>query len=117
MHSHDPEKNNTEFQAEFEHILEDAGQGRADFHWFVFPNSDYSYREFTAQCVFQDATFMKSANFCGAKFMRSVNFYGAKFAQSADFDTAEFAETADFSEAIFTRHADFSTARQRQQQR
>jgi hypothetical protein len=36
MHLHDPDKNDSDFQIEFEAILEAAGDGVADFTGFVF---------------------------------------------------------------------------------
>lgn len=106
MHSADPQKNDAEFQREFDRILRDAGNGVADFSSFVFLNSNYGGRSFSARCLFAWVTFMGDANFNRAKFTR-VNFNVATFTRDANFDFATFSEEADFSFAKFAQNANF----------
>jgi len=110
MHSRDPNKSDEEFQKEFESILEKAGDGVADFTRFVFPNADYSGREFKAVCIFQHATFTQNAVFRGATFTRRADFSWASFTQDAVFFGARFTQDADFLGAIFTQAAVFIRA-------
>ncbi|OFW31426.1 MAG: hypothetical protein A3J28_07195 [Acidobacteria bacterium RIFCSPLOWO2_12_FULL_60_22] len=110
MHSRDPNKDNDAFQQEFERILEEAGEGEANFTLFVFPRADYAGREFKARCIFGDATFTQRANFIGATFTQEADFTRATFTQWANFRGATFTERADFSEATFTQRAGFSEA-------
>lgn len=129
MHSRDPGKSDEEFQIEFERILEKAGEGIADFSYFIFPSATYAIREFAACCVFhsvtferrpnflrtefkQDAdfaftTFKQNAFFALAKFNRDANFKGATFERDAIFDRATFAQAADFPGAQFRRAVKF----------
>jgi hypothetical protein len=99
MHSSDPNKDDAEFQAEFERILKEAGTGTADLSYFVFPSANYGEREFTAQCWF-----------AGAKFPRGTLFYRTKFAQRAVFGGAAFMEDSSFWQATFTQDAEFTDA-------
>lgn len=110
MHSRDPGKNDEEFQAEFERILHEAGDGVADFTKFVFPSARYAHREFKAKCVFRGATFTQDADFSGATFRRGANFVNAWFVQNADFGGATFRQDADFSTAVFMGGAYFGAA-------
>ncbi len=132
MHSRHPGKDDAAFQREFERILQEAGEGEADFSRFVFPTSDYYGREFKAQCVFYGATFTQDAafievtfmqaavfmqvtfshgvGFFGATFTRDAVFFEATFTQAAQFSAAAFTQAADFGGAIFTQSADFNGA-------
>jgi uncharacterized protein YjbI with pentapeptide repeats len=109
MHSCDPNKDDAAFQAEFERILQAAGEGAADadFKGFVFPSSNCSGRKFKAHCAFCDATFTRGAHFIRATFTQGANFSGATFTQDADFSTVTFARSANFRDATFTGDADF----------
>jgi uncharacterized protein YjbI with pentapeptide repeats len=106
MHSHDPNKDDAAFQAEFERILREAGDGLADFSQFVFPAARYEGRTFKAKCMFFGATFAGLANFLGATFLRDASFAGAKFLDVAVFGMAKFERMAHFSHAIFSGAAD-----------
>jgi uncharacterized protein YjbI with pentapeptide repeats len=110
IHSRHPAKDNAAFQREFERILQEAGEGEADFSLFVFPNSDYPRREFMARCIFAWATFAQGASFMGATFTQKANFRGSTFTQGADFSGATFTQKASFTVATFTQVADFSEA-------
>jgi hypothetical protein len=110
MHSRDPNKDDAEFQAEFERILRDAGKGIADFCGFVFPSSNYVEREFKPVCVFRWATFTQDAAFSGATFTQDADFSEARFTQDAYFSRATFTQDAHFSRATFTQAAHFSQA-------
>jgi hypothetical protein len=92
MHSKDPNKNNEDFQAEFEHILSEAEQKRAaaDFTRFIFPASDYSGRTFAPVCWFFFATFTQDVHFSWATFNLVASFSHATFIQNADFSRATF---------------------------
>ena len=125
MHSHDPNKDNLAFQAEFQWILDDAGDLLADFTGFVFPSANYSSHEFKALCLFADAKFAQDAMFEWAKFMLGADFTGVTFMKAAQFGHAtftlaaslslvEFTETADFRFAKFMGAADFSLAKFKQ---
>jgi len=107
MHSRDPNKDDAAFQAEFERILEAAGEGIADFTRFVFPSANYTGRIFAARCVFLRATFTQAAWFAGATFTQAADFYGATFTRAADFREATFTQAAFFPRATFTQAADF----------
>jgi len=121
MHSPDPEKSDAAFQEEFEVTLKVGGDGIADFTQFVFPSASYRGREFSAKCVFHDATFMRAADFRSATFTQDADFGGATFTQNAhcgrarfmqggNFHHAKFAQDADFGEATFTQNAKFLNA-------
>jgi uncharacterized protein YjbI with pentapeptide repeats len=107
MHSHDPEKDDAAFQAEFERILRDAGEGVADFTRFVFPTANYRGREFRATCIFHHTTFTQDAHFAQATFVDSADFGFAAFKQDAHFDSATFARDAVFTRVTLTRRASF----------
>jgi uncharacterized protein YjbI with pentapeptide repeats len=106
MHSHDPDKDDAAFQAEFERILRDAGEGVADFSFFIFPSSDYSARRLEAECVFCGATFAGVADFLSATFRREASFSRAKFRRNAVFCMARFSGKAHFSHGVFSGVAD-----------
>ena len=121
MHSRDPDKDYAEFQREFERILEEAGEGEADFTRFVFLAANYLGKEFNAQCIFREAkftqwadfievTFVQGANFTGATFTQGAEFIGATFTQKANFVGAGFTQGANFGHAAFTQEADFGGA-------
>ncbi len=123
MHSFDPEKDDGEFQSEFEAILQNATEqgGLADFYGFVFNSSKYLCREFGAECIFHGAVFEDWASFSHAKFLRRADFVGAQFRGVADFTwtdfrleasfyLAKFAERAMFSDATFNQRAHFGCA-------
>ena len=110
MHSRNPNKDDAEFQAEFERILREAGEGVADFSGFVFPGAAYAYRELKPYCFFSWATFMQRADFRWATFAQDVHFREAKFTQGADFLRATFTQGTDFRWAKFTKAAGFSQA-------
>jgi len=110
MHTHDPSKDDVAFQAEFERILRDAGEGCADFSGFVFPSANYAEREFKAECIFAETTFTHDAYFFGARFMRRASFHAARFAQGVVFFGVTFNQVADFNQAAFERGAEFSNA-------
>jgi uncharacterized protein YjbI with pentapeptide repeats len=103
MHSNDPEKSDVEFRAEFEHILEQAGEGVADFTGFVFPGSHYG-GEFKAECYFGDATFTQSVSFAGTEF-RQANFERSRFLQDARFDYCVFGICSEDELKIYARRA------------
>jgi uncharacterized protein YjbI with pentapeptide repeats len=111
MHSHDLNKDDGAFQAEFERILKEAGEEGADFTYFVFPSAKYSGRKFAAMCRFVEVTFTQAANFSGATFTKGADFRGARFTQHANFIGARFTQGADFRGATFTKGADFRRAR------
>jgi len=121
MHSHDPDKADAEFQAEFKRILEEAGTGEADFSWFVFPSANYGMREFTGRCLFAWARFAggalfyqvkfaQCADFTGAAFMKDSSFWQAPFIEDAEFGGAKFPAGAEFTETAFMGNARFSRA-------
>jgi hypothetical protein len=114
MHSRDPNKDDAAFQAEVEGILQEAGEGVADFTRFVFPSTSYSRRKFAARCVFQHATFTQAAYFRNATFTQAAYFRNATFTRHADFSEAKFTQAASFYEATFTQDAAFSWARFKQ---
>jgi hypothetical protein len=107
MHSRDPNKDDAAFQAEVEGILQEAGEGVADFTRFVFPSTSYSRRKFAARCFFEWATFTQVALFNGARFTQEANFFMAAFKRDASFLGAGFTGTAYFSGAKFTHGALF----------
>jgi uncharacterized protein YjbI with pentapeptide repeats len=108
MHIHGS-KDDTAFQTEFERILDEAGDGMADFSSFVFPSANYEGRKFEAHCVFSRATFAQHANFRGATFAQDVSFIGSTFAQEAHFWDAVFRGEAHFA-ATFAQQAGFAGA-------
>ncbi|MGP8173804.1 MAG: pentapeptide repeat-containing protein [Terracidiphilus sp.] len=114
MHSRDPNKQSgplfKEFWLEFERILKAAGEGAAHFERFVFPQLDFSKREFQAICRFDCATFTQNANFFKATFTKDTDFTGATFTQYAYFWNATFTQAANFLRATFTLDANFSDA-------
>jgi uncharacterized protein YjbI with pentapeptide repeats len=112
MHSHDPEKSDSEFQKEFDAILKAAADrdAVADFAGFVFPSASYRNREFPAKCDFWSAIFTQRADFSGAKFKQEAIFAFATFTQVAYFDHAKFAQGANFDYAKFAQGAHFSQA-------
>jgi uncharacterized protein YjbI with pentapeptide repeats len=121
MHTNDPCKDEAGFEEEFEHILNEAGDGVADFTKFVFLTVYYPGREFRARCVFSDATFTREVYFNEAKFTQLADFSRAQFTQGGEFCKVQFMEGADFGntkfmqlayfmEASFTHHANFSGA-------
>ena len=86
MHSNDPGKHKQsgqqsfeEFWLEFERVLKAAGEGAAHFERFVFPQLDFSKREFQAICRFDGAIFTRNANFFKATFRKDTDFTGANF--------------------------------------
>jgi uncharacterized protein YjbI with pentapeptide repeats len=113
MHSHDPEKSDAEFQAEFECVLREAGDGLADFSGFIFPTSRYFGRKFLATCYFGFAKFTQEADFRFATFTQNAHFINVVFVQDVDFTCAEFTEYANFSGTTFKQNADFSGAKVR----
>jgi uncharacterized protein YjbI with pentapeptide repeats len=110
MHSHDSGKDRSAFEEEIERILEEAGDGTADFTRFVFPEVNYGDRQFDANCIFWQAEFTQDAYFIEAEFRQDAYFTEATFRQDADFSMATFTQKADFSRATFTEVADFSAA-------
>ena len=109
------------FQQEFERILNDAGDGVADFTGFVFPSSNYDGRQFEARCLFGRASFSGKVTFTGTTFRQKANFSYATFEDDAYFSRATFAqgvifagvrfkEWADFGVGNFAQEADFVTA-------
>ena len=114
MHSNDPGKQSgplfEEFRLEFERVLEAAGDGEAHFDRFVFPQLDFSRREFQAICRFDGAIFTRNANFFKAIFTKDTGFTGAIFTQYAYFWNAAFTQAANFLRATFTLDANFSDA-------
>jgi uncharacterized protein YjbI with pentapeptide repeats len=111
MHSHDPNKDDAAFQAEFERILRDAGEGVADFSRFVFPTANFSGRKFQPACMFVETTFPQNAYFFEATFMRDSMFNKAMFTQGAFFEWVRFTHDAYFPEATFAQEANFIGAR------
>ncbi len=111
MHSRDPNKDDAAFQAEFERILDAAGEGIADFTRFVFPSANYQGRKFAARCMFVEATFTQAAHLNRATFTQAAYFRNATFTRHADFGLATFTRDADFRWARFTQAADFSEAK------
>jgi len=110
MHSRDQGKSDEEFQEEFERILNEAGDGIADFTRFVFPSCNYSGRTFKARCIFWHATFTQAADFGGATFTQDADFHWATFTREANFGRATFEQAADFGYATFTQAAYFRVA-------
>jgi uncharacterized protein YjbI with pentapeptide repeats len=112
MHSTDPAKSDTEFQAEFDRILAEAERTGtvADFTRFVFPVSNYSRRTFAPACRFELAIFTQFANFRAATFSQDANFAYVTSTQGAAFSLAEFVRGADFRGARFAQDAGFSNA-------
>jgi uncharacterized protein YjbI with pentapeptide repeats len=121
MHSHDPDKDSSEFEEEIDRILHAAGDRIADFKEFVFLDVDYSERQFTANCIFVGATFIRGANssegvfpqgayFYKSTFKRAANFSGTKFKAPACFDSVKFDQEAYFVNATFEQLADFQEA-------
>jgi uncharacterized protein YjbI with pentapeptide repeats len=103
MHSSDPQKNCSEFQAEFERVLQEAGDGLADFSGFVFPSTDYRAK-FAAECCFADAKFVQDVNFASVMF-RKADFARARFERDARFDECFFGvssidELKDYQETV-----------------
>ena len=114
MHSNDPAKQSEglfeEFWAEFERILETAGEEPAHFEHFIFPQTRLATKEFQASCSFREAEFARGADFRGATFARTVSFSGARFKRDAIFAQVTFAQNADFGGATFELGASFSNA-------
>jgi uncharacterized protein YjbI with pentapeptide repeats len=136
MHSRDPAKGEPElderFQCEIDVIIEEAGEGEADFSGFVFFGFDGN-RNFLAKCRFRGAMFTQEANFdpatfaqradfcmvtfthtvrfCGANFRGGADFFGATFLQDVTFEGATFVGYTDFGYATFTQRANFSIAK------
>jgi hypothetical protein len=110
MHSHDRNKDDGAFQAEFDRILKEAGEGVADFTHFVFPSANYRSRKFSAMCLFVEATFTQDANFFEATFMQDTIFREATFTQNAYFGRATFTQVASFYQARFMQYAGFGSA-------
>jgi len=110
MHSRDPNKDDTAFQAEFERIVRDAGGTPADFRRFVFLSANYSTREFTSRCVFSEATFVTDADFRGTKFSKGADFSRATFAQVANFVAGHFGPDTFFIETVFNGDALFPSS-------
>lgn len=111
MHSRDPNKSDVEFQREFERILEECGQGVADFTEFVFPSLFSLDREFKARCIFRLATFMGQVWLQNCVFAQVADFYSAEFTQRADFAGATFTQGASFLEARFSGETVFGGAK------
>jgi hypothetical protein len=111
MHSRDPEKSDAAFQHEFETILNAAGDGVADFSWFVFPSANYAGREFAAESVFHGTTFVRVAMFSAATFRHGAIFYSTTFTQDAYFDGAKFTQLASFGGCTFSQGAHFNSAK------
>jgi hypothetical protein len=123
MHSRDPNKDNKDFQAEFEDILKNAEAegGVADFQEFVFPEARYVGHRFNPTCNFTRATFTRGADFDVAKFAQGaifddaaftgkVSFFQTTFTGEASFDGASFMRNAVFGRATFTEEASFAYA-------
>lgn len=110
MHTHDPGKDQKEFQSEFERTLELAGDGVADFSYFLFPAAAYGQREFRAECLFSWATFWGDTLFYKARFARSASFAGCKFNDAAAFWKTAFHGDALFRGAQFTAGVEFTEA-------
>jgi hypothetical protein len=114
MHSKDLRKQSgslfDDFWHKFDRILKVAGGGAAHFERFVFPEFDFSNREFQAICSFAGAIFTQDAMFWKATFTQKADFEGAFFSQLAYFPSATFTQDANFGYATFMRDADFSCA-------
>ncbi|MGA2834171.1 MAG: pentapeptide repeat-containing protein [Terracidiphilus sp.] len=114
MHSKDPNKQSgplfDAFWLEFEKILEDAGNCEANFSRFVFPQHNFSGREFQAICRFEEAIFAHGASFFGATFKQKAVFWKATFSKNAEFRGVSFMQNAYFNEATFMQHANFGGA-------
>jgi uncharacterized protein YjbI with pentapeptide repeats len=112
MHSEDPTKCISEFQAEIERILKSAPVpgGKVDFTRFIFPESDYSERTFSLDCCFLDAVFLQQANFDHTAFNGKADFVHCSFEKRADFTCAKFSEAVHFSASGFAKSADFTSA-------
>jgi hypothetical protein len=110
MHTHDVLKNKSAFHAEFQHILNQAGAGTADFTKFVFPEAAFAKRVFEAECIFRFAIFAGNIDFSRAQFMRRAEFFGVKFEEFANFAAATHNDDAVFSSAKFTQSASFHSA-------
>jgi uncharacterized protein YjbI with pentapeptide repeats len=112
MHSHDPEKSDEDFQAEFERILTEADRMGmdADFSGFVFRSSNCAKKIFASACRFRHAIFTLKADFTDAEFTQQVDFTRARFAQEIDFTRAAFRQTADFISTEFLSDAYFHEA-------
>jgi hypothetical protein len=67
-------KDGSAFQQEFERILNEAGNGVADFTRFVFPISNYDGRQFNAKCIFGGASFLGKITFNRATFSQGATF-------------------------------------------
>ena len=111
MHSHDPNKSEEEFWAEFNRILARAKKenGGADFSGFRFP-PDYAGGDLEVDCYFNSAEFTGDAGFDTATFTEDANFDRATFAGYANFDGATFTGNAIFNRATFSGRASFDTA-------
>jgi uncharacterized protein YjbI with pentapeptide repeats len=110
MHSHDPNKDDSAFQKEFERTLREAGEAVADFTKFVFPAARYPGRKFKPACIFLEAAFRQEAYFFEATFAQEADFREATFTQAAVFDSARFAQDARFAAAKFAEDANFINA-------
>jgi uncharacterized protein YjbI with pentapeptide repeats len=113
MHSKDPRKQSgplfNAFWRKFERILEDAGEGEAHFHYFVFPETDFRKRKFQAICRFTGAIFTQNAYFSEATFTQHADFREATFTQNAQFREMTFTQDAYFYNTVFI-HANFFRA-------
>src|SRR5208283_3548047 len=107
MHTRDPNKDDREFQQEFERILREAKDGLADFTRFIFPTSDYYNRTFTAECDFSSAMFTQQAQFSFATFTRKIKFDLVAFTYWTDFSEATFAQNASFLLTEFRQNTSF----------
>jgi hypothetical protein len=112
MHSKDSRKRSgplfKEFWRIFELVLEEAGEGLAEFDQFSFPELNLAGRTFEAYCRFDGATFTQNADFSHATFTQKADFTLAAFMQNAILKTATFWQHAVFCEATFSQDADFS---------
>jgi Pentapeptide repeats (9 copies) len=132
MHSKDPNKDATAFDAVVEQTL--ATGGPCDFTGFVFSGpaafdgrafvaevffwratfsaaTSFGDATFAADAWFSHATFAKDATFYRAKFSRDARFVDATFASATSFFAAKFAKEANFYGAKFTEDASFDNAR------
>jgi uncharacterized protein YjbI with pentapeptide repeats len=112
MHRRDPGKSDSEFQQEFENILQEATNHNevADFTRFIFPSAEYARREFKVRCRFDHAAFTQRADFSDSTFTQSVIFSDAMFEQSATFHCASFMQTGYFYRVMFKQEANFGRA-------
>jgi uncharacterized protein YjbI with pentapeptide repeats len=116
---HAEEKDPLLFKEELDKELEEMRKyGNFNFTGFVFPNIDFSGKNFDyptffiaatfkEKVIFDSATFNSRVFFDGAVFHQEAGFLGTKFRQDAWFRGTQFQKDAYFEGALFNRVVTF----------